>query len=137
MFDLILSGLQAYNQIGMLFGAAICLGLGGLLLGNSLYWRLTAMRVLGTTVGVVAKDGMYAAVYRYTAPDGRSVEAKSDIATGWIGGYETGRVVPLLIARHDPTEARKAGSILLDIAGVVCLIPGVLFAYIALTAFPL
>src|SRR4029077_5751800 len=109
MFDLILSGLQAYNQIGMLIGAAICLGLAGLLLGNAFYWRLTATRVVGTTVGVLGNDGMYAAVYRYTAPDGRIVEAKSDIATGWIGGYETGRQVPLLISRHNPAEARKAG----------------------------
>jgi len=76
-------------------------------------------------------------VYRYTSADGVIHEAKSDIGTGWIGGYETGRVVPIMIARGDPAQARGAGAVLLDIAGLVCLVPGVLFAYTALTAYPL
>src|SRR4051812_38442504 len=137
MFELILSVLQAYNQIGMLIAAAICLGLGGLLLGNALYWRLTATHVLGTVVGVVTRNGMYSAVYRYTSADGVIREAKTDIGTGWIGGYETGRVVPIMIARGNAAQARGAGAVLLDIAGLVCLVPGVLFAYTALTAYPL
>src|SRR5438046_7381070 len=98
MFDLILSGLAAYNQIGMLVGAGICLALGGLLLGNSLYWRLTAIRVVGTIIGVTTQGGMYSAVYRYSSPDGSTREARSDIGTGWTGGYQTGRAVRLLIS---------------------------------------
>jgi len=40
MFDLIFSGLQAYTQIGMFIGAIICLGVGGAMLANALYWRV-------------------------------------------------------------------------------------------------
>ncbi len=47
MFDLIFSGVQAYNQIGFFIGALVCLGLGGLLLGNSLYWRVHSLHASG------------------------------------------------------------------------------------------
>jgi hypothetical protein len=136
MFDLILSAFQAYNQIGMLVASAICLGIGGLLLGNSLYWRLRAHRVTGTIIGVMPERGMYAAVYRYSLPDGRVCEAKSDIATGWLGSYATGRVVRLMVPASDPSKARKATGVILDIVGLVCLIPGFLFGYTAVTAYP-
>ena len=36
MFNLIFSSIQAYTQIGLFLGALVCVGLGGLILGNSL-----------------------------------------------------------------------------------------------------
>jgi hypothetical protein len=50
MFGFFVDGLQAYNQVGLFIGALACLGLGGLILGNSLYRRLNAPRVSGTVV---------------------------------------------------------------------------------------
>ena len=136
MFDLIFSGVQAYNQIGFFIGALVCLGLGGLLLGNSLYWRVHSLHAAGTVVGVITNNSMYTRVYRYTLPDGETHEAKSDTGRGWLGGSETGRIVPLLISAHNPTEAREANSYLMEIIGLVIVAPGVAFGYVALTAYP-
>jgi hypothetical protein len=55
VFDFVLSSTQAFNQVGMFFGAMACLGLGGLILVNSLYWRVHAVRALGTIIGVTTE----------------------------------------------------------------------------------
>jgi hypothetical protein len=65
-------------------------GLGGLILGNSLYWRVHALRASGVIIGVTAKNGMYAPVYRYTLPDAQTHEAQSDTSSGTTRGTETG-----------------------------------------------
>ena len=49
MFDLIFQGAQAWNQVGFFIGALFCLGIGGLILGNSLYRRVHAPRAQGTS----------------------------------------------------------------------------------------
>jgi hypothetical protein len=76
MFDLIFQGAQAYNQVGFFVGAVVCLGIGGLILGNSFYWRVHALRAQGTVIGVIANGGGYIPVYRYTSADGQSHVAK-------------------------------------------------------------
>jgi hypothetical protein len=53
VFEFFISAGQAYNQVGMFIGAIVCLGLGGLILGNSLYWRIHALRASGTIIGVI------------------------------------------------------------------------------------
>src|SRR5262249_17517780 len=135
MFDLFVSGIQAYNQVGMFIGALICLGIGGLILGNQLYWRVHALRANGTIIGVSGGNGMSTHVYRYTL-NGETHEAKSDTSSGWIKGKETGRVVPLLVSAHNPSEARAEHDYLLDLIGLVFIVPGVWLGYTALTAYP-
>lgn len=137
MFHLIADGIQAYNQIGLFLGALICLGIGGLILGNAAYWRMHALRASGTVIGVLDKSGSYTAVYRYTLPDGQSHEAKSDTSSSAVAGRETGRIVPLMVSAHDPSSAREANRYLLDIVGVVVLLLGILLGYIAVTSYPL
>ncbi len=136
LFHLFASAANAYQQVGLFLGALVCLGLGGLILGNALYWRVHALRASGTIIGVIAANGLYAPVYRYTLPDGQSHEAKSDISSNAIGGKETGRVVPLMISAHDPTAARAADVHLFDIIGLVLIVPGAVLGYIAVTAYP-
>lgn len=136
MFDLILSGVQAFNQIGMFAGALVCLGFAGLILGSSLYTRVHAIRTPGKIIGVLNENGAYFPVYRYTTPDGQVHEAKSDTGSSSASGKETGREVSLMISAHNPGEASVAGDHLLGIIGVAFLIPGVWFGYTALTAYP-
>jgi uncharacterized protein DUF3592 len=136
MFDLLISSISAYNQVGLFLGAFFCLGLGGLLLGNALYWRLHAHRASGTIIGVIASGTTYAPVYRYIAAEGEPHEARSDVSSSGTAGKETGRVVPLMIAAHNPSSARVANSYWLEIIGVVLVVPGLVLAYIALTAYP-
>jgi hypothetical protein len=137
MFTLVADGIQAFNQVGLFFGALACLGLAGLFLGQSLYWRLHAQRAAGTIIGVIERGGLYTPVYRYTLPDGGTHEAKSDTSSSSPRGKETGRVVPLLISPHDPTQAQEATSYLSEAIGLVLAIPGVWLGYIALTAYPI
>jgi hypothetical protein len=95
-----------------------------------------AIRVAGTVIGVIESGGTYTPVYRYTTPDGQTHEAKSNTGSGWTRGKETGRVVSLMIAPHNPAEAEEAGSHLFDLIGLALLAPGVWLAYTALTAYP-
>jgi hypothetical protein len=136
MFHFIADGIQAYNQAGLFFGALVCLGLGGFILGNSLYWHVHALRATGTVIGVIDKGGIYTPVYRYVLPDGQTHEAKSDTGSSSTSGKETGRTVRLLISAHDPTRAREPGNHWLDVFGLVLIVPGVLLAYTALTSYP-
>jgi uncharacterized protein DUF3592 len=136
MFDLLISSISAYNQVGLFLGAFFCLGLGGLLLGNALYWRLHAHRASGTIIGVIASGTTYAPVYRYITAEGEPHVARSDVSSSGTTGKETGRVVPLMIAAHNPSSARVANSYWLEIIGVVLVVPGLVLAYIALTAYP-
>lgn len=136
MFQLFSESVQAYNQVGFFIGAFICLGIGGFILGNAFYWRVHALRASGTIIGVIAKAGIYTPVYRY-ALGGQSHLAKSDTGSSSVRGKETGRVVPLMISAHNPTEARQANSYLFDIIGIVFFVPGIWLGYVALTAYPI
>jgi uncharacterized protein DUF3592 len=136
VFDFFISSANAYNQVGLFLGAAFCLGLGGLLLGNALYWRLHAHRASGTIIGVIASGTTYVPVYRYTTPEGETHEARENVSSSGTAGKETGRVVPLMIAAHNPSSARAANSYWLEIIGIVLVLPGLVLAYVALTAYP-
>jgi uncharacterized protein DUF3592 len=137
MFNFIFESIQAYNQVGFFIGALVCLGFGALILGNSLYWRVHALRASGTIIGVIDKNNMYAPVYRYTLRDGQTFEAKSDTSSSSLRGKETGKVVPLLISAHNPTEASEANSYLLDVIGIFFNVAGFWLGYTALTAYPI
>jgi len=135
MLNIFFDGMQAYAQIGTFLGALICLGLGGLLLGTSLYHRLHSFRADGTIVGVTQTGGSYFPVYRYTLPDGRAHEARSDTGSSSPLNMDTGRVVPLLISPSNPDQAQPAHSYAFDILGLVLLAPGIWLGYVAFTAF--
>jgi hypothetical protein len=136
MFGYFADGLQAYNQVGLFMCALVCLGIGGLILANSLYWHLHARRVAGTVVGVIARNGMYTPVYRYTSPDGQTHEAKSDVSSSAMRGKETGRIVRLMISPHDPSQAQETSSWLLDAIGALLFAVGTFLGYTAITAYP-
>jgi hypothetical protein len=136
MFGHFIEGLQAYTQVGLMVGALTCLGLGSLILGNSLSWRLHAPRVSGTIVGVIARGDTYTPVYRYTSPDGQARQAKSHVSSGAVRGKETGRVVPLMISPHDFSDVQEADGHLIDAIGALLLGTGAVLAYAALAAYP-
>jgi Protein of unknown function (DUF3592) len=140
MFDFIFRTAEAYNQIGLFFGALICFGIGALIVGYSIYWRLHALRTSGTIIGVINEGGMYTPVYRYASPDAHTREAKSDTGSSSVRGKETGRVVPLLILPHNPARARQADDYMAEavfgVAGMVMVVAGIWLAGIAITQYP-
>jgi hypothetical protein len=136
VFDVFISGASAYNQAGFFLGSLFCVGLGGLLLGNALYWRLHSHRATGTIIGVIASKDTYAPVYRYTTSEGETHEARSNISSSGTRGKETGRVVPLLISAHNPSSSRVANNYALEMIGFLLVVPGLVLGYVALTAYP-
>jgi hypothetical protein len=140
MFELISRGAQAYQQVGVFIAALVCFGLGALLIGNAIYLHLYGLSVTGTIIGVIAQRGMYAPVYRYTAPDGQTREAQSDVSSGTIAGKETGRVVLLLVSPHNPARATQRGlrtaDSIVSALGAVMVLVGLWLGYTAITAYP-
>ncbi len=137
MFDLVFNSFAAFQQMGMILAGLMCLGLGGLILGNALYWRLRAEHVEGTIIGVKQEGVFYYPVYRYILPStGETVEATSDSGSSSNIGMDTGKQLALLVFADDPKKARPAGGILFYVIGLFLAAPGLLFVYVALTTYP-
>ncbi|TLY82843.1 MAG: hypothetical protein E6K42_04240, partial [Gammaproteobacteria bacterium] len=90
MFDLVFSTLTALNQVATFVGALVFWGLGGLLVGNAIYWRRHAVRVQGEVIGVRRNGDCLNSVYRYVSPSGETLEATSLEGSSSVRGKETG-----------------------------------------------
>ena len=124
MFEFIAGALSALNQVGLLLGGALCAGVGALLLGSRLHWRLRGTRITGTLIGVrqggLSGSAFYP-VYRYALPNGVSGEATSETGSGSPAGMNTGRQVPLLVLASHPGQAADAGSHVSEWVGAIFL----------------
>ncbi|MDP9128297.1 MAG: DUF3592 domain-containing protein, partial [Pseudomonadota bacterium] len=125
-----------YSQIACLCGALLCLALGGLALGNGLYWRLYADRVAGRIVGARQNGSSYYPVYRYALTSGQTIEATSD--TGSSRPPEPGidKDLSLMVFRTAPGVTRPTHSYLLEIIGLMIFVPGLFLLHMGLTAYP-
>jgi hypothetical protein len=137
MFDLFFMGAFAFNQAMLLLAALFCLGLGGLLIGQEAHWRLYALRVEGTIIGVREKEPtMFRSVYRYSLPSGETFEATSGAGSNSVKGRDTGRRVELLVFADHPEQVREASTAIAGIFGAMLLIIGFWPLHAALTAWP-
>jgi len=138
LLDLLSSGAVAYNQVGAFLGGFLCLAIGGVILGNGLYWRMKAMRVDATVTGVRQSGKFYYAVYSYMLPaTGELIEATSDTGISEVqGSMATGKQLTLLVMPSDLHKVRPAGSILYILIAAIFLIPGVVFTGVALHSGP-
>jgi hypothetical protein len=137
MFQLIAGAAAAWNQVGLLVGGALFAGIGALLLGSRLHWRLRASRVTGTVVGVRPSDrGTFFPVYRYTLPNGVSSEATSDTGSSATAGMTTGRAVDIFVFPEHPDKAAEADGWVQEIVGTMFLAVGLVLFYIALVVLP-
>ena len=137
IFELIGSTLSAFNQAVVFAGALFCWAVGGLLVGNAIYWRLHAVRVQGQVIGVRRNGNCLNAVYRYDSPAGETLEATSLEGSSSSRGKETGRQVPLWVIPEKPNEAQEADNHLFSIVGMVFLgFGGALFS-VGATAWPI
>lgn len=128
MFQLIFSALSAMNQLAAFAGGLVCWGLGGLLVGNAIYWRLHAVRVEGEVVGVRRNGNCLSSVYRYTSAAGATIEATSLEGSSSVRGRETGRRVSLWVIPEKPDQVQETGNHVFTLIGLVLLgVGGVLF----------
>ena len=140
LLQLFQQALTALNQAAVLLGAGFFAGIGLLLFGNRLYWRLRARRLPGKVIGVREDKrqdkGVYYAVYRYALPTGKKVEATSDTGNNSLKGKATGHAARLLVIDRHPEKVADADSYWAEIIGGVLTAVGGVFIYIALTAWP-
>ncbi|TAL37267.1 MAG: DUF3592 domain-containing protein [Alphaproteobacteria bacterium] len=136
MFEGIFDSAIAYQQVLMLIGGFIALGLGTLLAGNEIYSRRRALRVAGIISGVRQKGNTYYPVYRYQLPGGEVFDSTSDIGSSAFQGKETGRLVPLLVDPDAPAAARAAGNWAFGAVGVFLASAGGLLILFAFLEYP-
>lgn len=135
MFDVFVGLISAFNQIGVLVGALLCGGLGALLVGNAVHWRLRAVRVQGQVIGVRQRGNILNAVYRYTLPSGQTFEATSLEGSNSTRGKRTGEIVPLLVIPEEPDEVEEARTHVFTVVGALLLAACAGLFYYAVTAF--
>lgn len=135
MFDLAFSTLTALNQVATFVGALIFWGLGGLLVGNAIYWRRHAVRLQGEVIGVRRNGNCLNSVYRYRSPSGETLEATSLEGSSSVRGKETGRMVPLWVIPEKPNEVQEAGNHVFTVVGVLLLGAGVALFWVGVTAW--
>jgi Protein of unknown function (DUF3592) len=135
VFDIFFGLISALNQIGVLIAALACGGLGTLLVGHAVYFRLHAVRVLGEVIGVRQHGNIFNAVYRYTLPSGQTCEATSLEGSGSTRDKQTGAVVPLLVIPEKPDEVQEARHHVFTVIGVALLAACAGLFYYAATAF--
>jgi hypothetical protein len=135
MFQLIFSAMSALNQVAVFAAALVFGGVGVLVVGNAIYWRLHAARVQGEVIGVRRNGNCLNAVYRYDSPAGESVEATSTEGSDSVRGKETGRVVPLWVIPEKPHEVQERGNHLFTVLGLVFLASGVALFWVGATAW--
>jgi hypothetical protein len=119
----------------VLIFALSCAGIGALVLGSAVYWRLRALRVPGVIVGVRGR-GVYRVVYRYTLPSGESHEAASTQGSSSVAGLTTGATVPLRVLAGRPDQVEEARSHVWTWIGVLCLAGSAWAFHLAVTAWP-
>jgi len=135
MFGLLIGGLAALNQVATLIGALVCGGLGALLVGNAVYWRLHAVRVQGQVIGVRQRANCFNAVYRYVLPSGETHEATSLEGSDSVRGKQTGALVPLWVMPGKPAEVQEARNHIVTLIGAVLLVVAATLFYVAVTAW--
>lgn len=138
LFQVLADATAAVYQAGLLAGAGLCSGTGALLVGNRLYWRLSSRRVEGTVIGVREISRFtYFPAYRYPLPDGATGESTSDTASSFASKIATGRRVPLLVLRRDPSRVTEADGRVMELVGCGLLVVAAALIYLALTAWPI
>ena len=135
MFDLVFSTLTALNQVATFVGALVFWGLGGLLVGNAIYWRRHAVRVQGEVIGVRRNGDCLNSVYRYVSPSGETLEATSLEGSSSVRGKETGTTVPLWVIPEKSNEVQEAGNHVFTVVGVLLLGAGVALFWVGVTAW--
>jgi hypothetical protein len=133
IFQLIVSAMSALNQVAVFAAALVFGGVGLLLVGNAIYWRLHAARVQGEVIGVRRNRNRLNAVYRYDSPAGESFEATSIKGSDSVRGKETGRVVPLWVIPEKPHEVQERGNHFFTVLGLGFLGSGVALFWVGAT----
>jgi hypothetical protein len=136
MLELFADASALLNQAALLAAAALLGGIGALLCGNRLYWRIRARSVRGTIAGVRVSGRRYYPVYRYQSPAGKRFQATSDVGFGVSPKLVTGHKLRLLFLKKHPDRVAEAGVQILEAVGWGCLVLAAVAVGLALGLWP-
>jgi len=136
LLELFADATTLLNQAALLAVAALFGGIGALLSGNRLYWRIRARSVRGTVAGVRVSGRRYYPVYRYQSPAGKRFQATSDVGVGVSPKLVTGRKLRLLFLKKHPDRVAEAGVQILEAVGWGCLVVAASAVGLALGLWP-
>jgi len=135
VFTLFVGGIAAFKQIMMFVMALFFAALGGVVLGNALYWWARARRIQGELIGVRQDGGYFHSVFRYSLA-GQSYEATSDQGSTSLPGPDTGAIVPLLIIPGNFAVAEEARSHVWTLVGALSAALGAWLFHVAVRLYP-
>lgn len=124
------------NQAALLAVAALFGGIGALLSGNRLYWRIRSRSVRGTIAGVRVSGRLYYPVYRYQSPAGKRFQATSDVGVGASAKLVTGRKLRLLFLKKHPDRVAEAGVQIVEAIGWALLVVAAIAVGLAVGLWP-
>jgi hypothetical protein len=136
LVDLFVDAAALLNQAALLAVAALLGGLGALLAGNRLYWRVRGRSVPATVAGVRVSGRLYYAVYRYKSPAGKRFQATSDVGARAHAKLVTGRKLRLFFLKKHPDRVAEAGVQILEAVGWGCCALAALMVGLALELWP-
>jgi len=133
-FDIIVDSARAWNQVGLFFGGFLMLAIGGAIIADFIWWRVTAEQYTGKIIGVLWDSKNYFPVIEYTNKIGTTIQANTKSGSSILSTKYPGRQVKILVKPNDPETARIKGYAWF-ILGLIFVVPGLAFCSISLTQY--
>jgi hypothetical protein len=113
-----------------LISALVFLLAGAFALGNTLAWRLRAVRVTGTVIGAQSHgSNKYSTVYQYTDMTGRTIDASCNTWSAGLADKQTGLTRQLMVFADQPQQVREANTFVFEIVGAAFIVVGLMIAW--------
>jgi len=133
-FDFIVGSMMAWNQVGLFFGGSLMLAIGGAIIADFIWWRVTAEQFTGKIIGVLWDGKNYFPVIEYTNKIGTIIQANTNSGSSVLSTKYPGRQVKILVKPKDPETARIKGYVWF-ILGLIFAVPGLALCGVALTQY--
>jgi hypothetical protein len=134
IFDVFVGSISAWNQIGLFFGGLIMLLIGGVMIADFVWWRVSADQFTGKIIDVLGNGKNFFPVIEYTNKVDTLIRANTNSGSSHLATKYPGRLVKILVKPHDPELARVKGYVWF-ILGIIFAGPGIVMSFVALTQY--
>lgn len=141
MFELVFDTVFSFQAVMLCVGGLICLGLGGVLVGDFIHWRTNAKRTKGKIVTFKERSGSKGQSFFYPVAEfqnekGDKVRITSDVGSSNLKESDLGKNVTILYFPGKDKDPRILGHGLpIMMVGVVLLIGAAVLLYNAVLMF--
>ncbi|MGV7222625.1 MAG: DUF3592 domain-containing protein [Nitrospinales bacterium] len=133
-FNILAGSMSAWNQIGLFCGGLLMFAIGGAMLADFIWWRVTADHFTGKINGVLWDGKHYFPMVEYTNHAGAIIQADTESGSSILTTKFPGRQVKVLVKPKDPETARIKGYVWFVI-GLILALPGLALCGIAVTQY--